>query len=235
MIESNFLATFLTFLLALVWLRINDFAAGRGWISSQLSRKIIHIGTGPIFVLCWIFFDSDPINRWLAACVPLLFSVQFLLIGLGVVQDKESVQAMSRSGDRREILHGPLYYGIVFVLITVIFWKDHPAGVAALMILCGGDGLADLVGRKFPIAQIPWNKNKSLGGSSAVLLGGFLLAAVILAIYQQFGIFGFAFPKELINLFAVALGAALVETLPIKEIDNLTVSITAVVIGYLML
>jgi phytol kinase len=235
MIENNFLATFMTFFLALIWLRINDFAAGRGWISSRLSRKIIHIGTGPIFVLCWIFFDNDPINRWLAACVPLLFSVQFLLIGLGVVQDEESVQAMSRSGDRREILRGPLYYGIVFVLITVIFWRDHPAGVAALMILCGGDGLADLVGRKYPIAKIPWNKEKSLGGSSAVLLGGFILSAIILAIYQQSGIFALVLPQDLTKLLVVALGATLIETLPIKESDNLTVSITAAIIGYLVL
>jgi phytol kinase len=53
-----------------------DFAAHRGWISSDLSRKIIHMGTGPIFVLCWLFFKGTPArillgSSYLAALVPL--------------------------------------------------------------------------------------------------------------------------------------------------------------------
>ena len=56
------LATVLTFAAALAFLRIMDFFAHRGWIESRLSRKLIHIGTGPIFVLCWLFFPDVPIS-----------------------------------------------------------------------------------------------------------------------------------------------------------------------------
>jgi hypothetical protein len=45
--------------LALLWLRLNTFAAQRGWISSDFSRKIIHMGTGPLFVLCWLLFRNS--------------------------------------------------------------------------------------------------------------------------------------------------------------------------------
>ena len=50
---SPFLALFITLVLALAEIRALDFAAHRGWIESRLSRKLIHILTGPLFVLCW--------------------------------------------------------------------------------------------------------------------------------------------------------------------------------------
>jgi phytol kinase len=183
------LATVLTFAAALAFLRLMDFFAQHGWIESRLSRKLIHIGTGPIFVLCWLFFPDAPESRWLAALVPLAITLQFALVGLGIMKDEASVKAMSRTGDRREILRGPLFYGIMFVLLTVLFWKDSPVGMTALMIMCGGDGIADLVGRRFPSKKIPYSPEKSLAGTLGVFAGGWLLSAFILAIYSGAGVF----------------------------------------------
>ncbi len=71
MLKNNILALGITLVIALLWLRINDFFAHKGWVSSSISRKIIHIGTGPIFVLCWLLFNDAPSARYLAAIVPL--------------------------------------------------------------------------------------------------------------------------------------------------------------------
>ena len=147
MFESQWIALIITFGMAILWLRVNDFAAHRGWMSSALSRKIIHMGTGPIFVLCWLLFPDTGLARYLAALIPLAITVQFALVGFGVIKDQSAVDAMSRSGDRREILRGPLFYGIVFVVLTILYWKDSPIGLLALMLLCGGDGLADVGAR----------------------------------------------------------------------------------------
>ena len=68
---NPYLATLFTFIIALTFLRLMDFLAHRGIIESKLSRKIIHIGTGPIFVLCWLMYPDVQISRWLAALVPL--------------------------------------------------------------------------------------------------------------------------------------------------------------------
>ncbi len=84
---NPYLATLLTFLIAVLFLRLMDFFAHRGWIESKLSRKFIHIGTGPIFVLCWLLYSDAPISRWLAALVPLLITVQFALVGTGLLKD----------------------------------------------------------------------------------------------------------------------------------------------------
>lgn len=83
MLSNKLVALTLTVLIAVAWLWINDFFAQRGWISSAISRKIIHIGTGPIFVLCWLLFTETPSARWLAAMVPLAITLQFALVGTG--------------------------------------------------------------------------------------------------------------------------------------------------------
>ena len=101
MLSNDYIALIITFIAAVAWFRLNDFAAHRGWISSQLSRKIIHIGTGPLFVLCWLLFNDAPSARYLAALVPGLITIQFLLVGLGIIKDEAAVKALSRAGDRR--------------------------------------------------------------------------------------------------------------------------------------
>ena len=231
---NNVIALVLTFVLALGWLRMMDFLAQRGLIESRLSRKIIHIGTGPLFVLCWLMFDNAPEARWLAALVPLAITVQFALIGLGILKDEASVKAMSRSGDRREILRGPLYYGIAFVAATLIFWKTSPVGIVALMLMCGGDGIADIVGRKIASPKLPWSREKSLAGSLGVLLGGFGLAALVLAVYVAAGAFPAPFGRYLLPLMLISLLGMLVESLPFKDIDNLTLTFAAALAGWFL-
>jgi phytol kinase len=235
LLHNNLLATIFTFAIALAWLRLNDFAAHRGWVSGSLSRKIIHIGTGPIFVLSWLFFDDAWISRWLAALVPFAITVQFALVGTGAIKDEAAVRAMSRSGRRSEILRGPLYYGIVFIVLTLVYWKGSPIGIVALMLMCGGDGLADVVGRRWGSVKLSWNPNKSWVGSLGMLLGGWILAAGIYSIYVAVGIFSGPVWISLPALTLIALICTFVEMLPIKDVDNLTVTAAAILLGHLLL
>lgn len=228
---NPFLATLITFVIALGWLRLMDFAAHRGWIESRLSRKLIHIGTGPIFVLCWLLFSEVWYSRWLAALVPFAITIQFALIGLGVIKDEASVKAMSRSGDRREILRGPLFYGIVFVILTLAFWKTSPVGIIALMLMCGGDGLADILGRNFKSARLPWNQRKSVLGSLGMFIGGWILTLLVIAAYIPAGIFTGPLSSYLLPITTIALLGMLVESLPLRDVDNLTVTLAAVLLG----
>ena len=232
MLNSDFIALIITFAFILIWLRGNDFAAHRRWISSQVSRKIIHIGTGPLFVLCWLLFPNTSTSRYIAALVPLAITLQFFLVGIGVIRDEAAVQAMSRSGDPREILRGPLFYGIIFVICTVLFWYDSPIGIVALMQLCGGDGLADILGRRFGRAHIPWNHQKTWMGSFGMFLGGFLLSLLILIIYVAIGIFSTPILIMLPALLVISIAATLVETIPLRDVDNITVTLTAILLGF---
>jgi len=230
---NNYIALIITFVISLVFLRSMDFIAHRGWIDSKLSRKIIHIGTGPIYVLCWFLFQDTPDARWLAALVPFAITVQFALIGLGVMKDEASVKAMSRNGDPKEILRGPLYYGIMFVALTLVYWKDSPIGIIALMMMCGGDGIADIVGRRISSPKLPWSREKSIAGTVSVFAGGWVFASMLIFIYVTAGVFGGPFTSYLFPITLIALGGALVESLHYKDIDNVTMTLASALIGSL--
>lgn len=231
---NPYLAAVLTFAIAIAFLRLMDYLAHRGWIGGKLNRKLIHIGTGPIFVLCWLMFPDQTISRYLAALVPLLITVQFVLVGTGIVKDEAAVQAMTRTGNPREILRGPLFYGIMFVLLTVIYWKDSPIGITALMMMCGGDGIADIIGRRVQSAKLPWSAEKSMAGSLSVFAGGALMTVFILFIYVGAGVFAAPFQAYLAPIFWIALGGTLVESLPFKDIDNITLTVVSAIIGHLV-
>ena len=231
---NPYVATLITFAIAIAFLRVMDFFAHQGWIESKLSRKFIHIGTGPIFVLCWLLFPDIPSARYLAALVPLLITVQFILVGTGLMKDDAAVQAMTRTGNPREILRGPLFYGIMFVVLTVVYWKDSPIGITALMMMCGGDGVADIVGRRIKSPKLFWSREKSVAGSLSVFAGGALLSAVILFIYVTLGIFPTPFSSYLMPIALIALGGMLIESLPFKDVDNITLTVVSALIGHLV-
>jgi phytol kinase len=223
----------ITLLVALSWLRMMDTLAARGWLEQKLSRKIIHIGTGPLFLLSWPFFSAELGARYLAALVPLSITVQFVGIGLGLVQDPAAVQAMTRTGNPQDILKGPLYYGLVFVACTIGFWRSSPVGILALMMMCGGDGLADIVGRRWGVHKLPFNADKSWAGSAAMFLGSFLFAVGFLSLFNTLDLLQpqLDWIVAVGRVGAIAFLATLVEALPLRDIDNLTLTGVAVILG----
>lgn len=234
MFTNNFIALTLTLTAALLWLRLIEFSVQKGWIPSTLSRKIIHIGTGPIFVFCWLIFRNTPSARYLAAVIPLAITLHFFLVGIGLSKDQSAVQAMSRSGKRQEILFGPLFYGIVFVLLTVFFWYDSPIGIIALMVLSGGDGLADVFGRNLGETKLPWTTEKTWMGTLGMFLGAWVFSIGVLAVYTALSIFPAPLSTYLLPVTIISLAATLVESLPIKNLDNITVTLAAVLAGSLL-
>jgi len=229
-------ALVISFGLALLWLRSMDFLAHRGLIGQKLSRKIIHIGTGPIYILCWNFFSFNPSARYLAALIPLAITIQFFFVGMGWIKDPAAVQAMSRTGDRKEILRGPLYYGCMFILLTLIFWQTTPVGILALMILSGGDGFADILGRRFGKLKIPFSNDKSFMGSVGMLFFSFTFGALFVSIFNSMGYFSKAYslPTVLFSVFVISLAATIVEAYTRSDLDNLTITLASVVLGLLL-
>jgi phytol kinase len=229
------LATVVTLAAAVCWLRMNDYFAHRGWVNGQTSRKIIHMGTGPLFVLCWLLFPDGTWSRYLAAIIPLLISIQFFLVGVGIINDQSAVDAMTRHGNRKEILRGPLLYGLAFVVLTVIYWKDSPIGIIALMLLSGGDGLADIIGKRFGKQKLVWSKNKSWAGSFAMFLGGTGFTFFVLFVFSQMGVFSTSFQTLILPVVVIGIACTGIESMPLEEFDNLTVPITAVLLGHWLL
>jgi phytol kinase len=233
---QDIVATVITLALCLLWLRLMDVLAHRGLIEQKLSRKIIHIGTGPLFVVCWNLFSSEVWARYAAALVPLAITAQFAAVGFGLMKDEAAVKAMTRHGDPKEILRGPLYYGIVFVVCTLLFWRHSPVGIVALMVMCGGDGLADVVGRRFGSAKLPFSPDKSYAGSLGMFLGSFLFGIGMLALFNALG--NFQPPIDVgygtLTVAVICLVATAIEALPFHDIDNITITLASIIVGVLM-
>jgi phytol kinase len=123
---------------------------------------------------------------------------------------------------------------LVFVAVTLIYWKDSLIGIPALMMMCGGDGIADIVGRRVNSHKLPWSPEKSLAGSLSVFAGGWLLTMFIFMVYVWAGVFDGPIERFLLPVTWIALGAMLVESLPFKDVDNITLTGASALIGHLV-
>ena len=141
----------------LLWLQLWITLTKKGVIDSKLSRKIIHSGSAPIFMLLWPLYSASSNAKFIASSVVAIQAGRLILAGLGAGnkddQNKSNygvvatnslnnnddnnkingnrgiVGAISRSGSKKEALQGPLIYTIMLFLGTLIWFRDSPAGV----------------------------------------------------------------------------------------------------------
>lgn len=105
------------------------------------------------------------------------------------------------------------------VLILILLFQRHSVFIAIpWVILAFGDGFATLIGRHVPLVKLPWNSDKSLGGSLTFLLFG-TAASIAAAMF---------FNYERIDVaIAAAVVATIAESLPLRIDDNITVPFAA--------
>ncbi|KAM7496420.1 hypothetical protein LguiA_020834 [Lonicera macranthoides] len=231
-VVGDIFAAALSLGIALFVLQIWAETAKRGVFDQKLNRKLVHISFGLVFMLCWPIFSSGRRGAILASLIPGIFIVKMLLLGLGISKDEATVKSMSRYGDYRELLKGPLYYACTITFACAIYWRTSPVAISSICNLCAGDGVADIVGRRFGSQKIPYNKNKTIAGSAAMAIAGF---AASIGYMHYFSMFGYIDESwGMVSRFLVlSLVAVLVESHPLstKLDDNLTVPLSAVLVG----
>ena len=116
---------------------------------------------------------------------------------------------------------------------TVFGWRASTVGLAAMAAMCSGDGLADMVGRRFGRGNA-WGHNpaKSQIGSLAMGGGGFGVACLLTSYFHGLGYLevGISSQKVAWVLMWGSWVAAAVESLVpvvIPVDDNLAVPIAA--------
>jgi phytol kinase len=179
----------------------------RRWPNQQeWSRKLVHIGTGPVVLLAWACGIDRAIAVPVAGAVTLLAALNHRLRILPGIEDI----------DRHS--YGTIAYGASITLLFWLFWPARPEPVVAgVLTMALGDGLAGLVG---PLVSSPrWQvlgQTRSLVGTAVM---GITTAAVLLglALLQPASA---PPPWALLAMAAVATG---VEQWASAGIDNLTV------------
>jgi dolichol kinase len=198
----------------------------------------VHTLAGPLFLLCWPLFSAAPHARFVAAVVPALNGLRLVLAGTGLVPDPRAVSAMTRTGAAQELLRGPLAYVAVLAAVTAGCWRGSPVGLVVTSLMCGGDGLADIVGRRLGGSNpLPWNPAKSWAGSAAMVAGGFGMSMALIAWFGATGHLRLDPARAAAAVAAISVAAAAMESLPINQTvdDNLSVPAVAAALGMLLL
>ncbi|MHA1520157.1 MAG: diacylglycerol/polyprenol kinase family protein [Promethearchaeota archaeon] len=236
-------ATILTLVVLLGVVEINGKIQKSGKLPTYVTRKIIHILAGPIFFLAWFFYTGTPASRYIAAVVPLLFVVQFAGIGLGIMKDEAFVRSMSRSGDPKELLKGTLYYAVVMMLVAIFFFyvpsegigSANPVGFIIIGCLAGGDGLADIIGRKFGGDKKfgLFKAEKTIAGIIAMFVASFLFSLGLVAIFSiEASIFNLSI--LIWPILIASIVATVAEALSPPHLDNLIIPVAVLLTIFLI-
>lgn len=112
------------------------------------------------------------------------------------------------------------FYTGILLAILLFGWSENGfyIAMASAIVLALGDSMSTLVGKKFGRHKIPYNRDKSLEGA----LGGAVYA--FLGIYIYFSIFTPLPSPFLLSLAGASVGM-LVESMPLKVDDNLTIPV----------
>jgi hypothetical protein len=113
---------------------------------------------------------------FVAAIVPGLNALHLFLVGAGTITAPALVSSVSRSEDRTELIRGPCIYAVVLFVATILSWRGGISAPCIVAMMCGGDGVADLVGRRLGQHKLPWSAGKSWAGSIAMFAVGLTLS-----------------------------------------------------------
>jgi len=238
----DIIAFIISFIVILMLVQINAAIEKSGKLSTVVTRKVIHTFAAPLWVLTWMLFSGSVFSRWLALIVPLIFVLQFTMIGTGKMENEDFVRSMSRSGDPKELLGGTLYYAFLMVVVAILWFYVPADGSAATPLalivfgcLAGGDGFADVIGRKFG-----GDKKFGIGGAEKTFAGvigmfiGSFLFSVVLVFLFSFEVAAFSVADLLLPIVVVSLVATIVEAITPKGLDNITITIAAIIMVLLL-
>ncbi len=205
-----------------------------GKLSSDLSRKVIHIAAGS-FIWIWLFLDTSDGWSWiLNIAVPLLFFLTFLMKGTKGNPDDSDVKTMTRTGDPRELLKGPLYFTVVMMIAGTILYGSY-AGMLMMAIVGWGDGIAPYIGKRWGKREYKTlGRQKTIEGSIGVLLFSIIGSLIFLVILGVFG----GLPGDadailadpgvdlliiVIVIVVISIVAMIIEALSPSDVDNLLI------------
>lgn len=237
MILRDVASTALTAVLAVVFVRAVTYGYEQGWYSSKVGRKLNHTLAAPLFILFFPLFSPADGARLFAGLVTTTNILRLYLAGTGS-GETSLAKTVSRSGDKAEVLGGPFIYVCIFQLCIWFFWRTSPVGVVAMSTMAAGDGMADLIGRRWG-ERSPWSfasDNKSMVGTLAFALSAFACSFGLLNWLAATGCLELSLGTMDLagHVLLISIVCAFVELVPVGD-DNFTVPLTAAALAALLL
>ena len=174
----------------------------------ELSRKIVHIGTGAVVPLAWFFEIPFVVALPVAAVITVLTTINHQWRFIPAVEDV----------DRNS--YGTIAYGIAITTLLLLFWPTRADAVSAgVLVMALGDGLAGLIGRN--VASPKWvlfgQTKSSVGTMTMAVVSGLVLIGL-----ARWSGADLSLPAAL-GMVAMATG---LEQLSWSGLDNLSVPLS---------
>ena len=174
----------------------------------ELSRKIVHIGTGAVVPLAWFFEIPFVVALPVAAVITVVTTINHQWRFIPAVEDV----------DRNS--YGTIAYGIAITTLLLLFWPTRADAVSAgVLVMALGDGLAGLIGRN--VASPKWvlfgQTKSSVGTMTMAVVSGL----VLIGLARWSGV-DLSLPAAL-GMVAIATG---LEQLSWSGLDNLSVPLS---------
>ena len=174
----------------------------------ELSRKIVHIGTGAVVPLAWFFEIPFVVALPVAAVITVVTTINHQWRFIPAVEDV----------DRNS--YGTIAYGIAITTLLLLFWPTRADAVSAgVLVMALGDGLAGLIGRN--VASPKWvlfgQTKSSVGTMTMAVVSGLVLIGL-----AQWSGADLSLPAAL-GMVAMATG---LEQLSWSGLDNLSVPLS---------
>ena len=225
----NAIAALIVFIYIMVIIKIMDIMVSKGF-SQDISRKIIHIAAGS-WIIFWPIFYPGHWSYTFNIIVALLWTLLFLQKGLKASPDDPAVKTMTRTGDPKELLRGPLFFTLVMEFIG-IFYFMRLEGILTMAALGWGDGLAPVFGKYYGKNKYSvFGNEKSLQGSLAMFIFSFfamfLLTLIILPNAVLSNVSGFA-----VKALFLSIIATITEALSPRDVDNILIPAVLLIVMY---
>ena len=174
----------------------------------ELSRKIVHIGTGAVVPLAWFFEIPSVVALPVAAVITVVTTINHQWRFIPAVEDV----------DRNS--YGTIAYGIAITTLLLLFWPTRADAVSAgVLVMALGDGLAGLIGRN--VASPKWvlfgQTKSSVGTMTMAVVSGLVLIGL-----ARWSGADLSLPAAL-GMVAMATG---LEQLSWSGLDNLSVPLS---------
>ena len=187
---------------------------------SELTRKVVHIGTGNVILFAW----------WLHIPAWVGIGASIIASGIAIISYFIPILPSINSVKRQSL--GTFFYAITIGVLISWFWPiNHPEYAAmGILIMAWGDGMAAIIGQRFgKHSYTIWGITKSWEGSLAMALMSFLVTLLILL-----SVVGNLWQTWLTALL-VAILATTLEAFSKLGIDNLTVPIASAATAFFLI
>jgi phytol kinase len=174
----------------------------------ELSRKLVHIGTGAVVPLAWFFEIPFVVALPVAAVITVVTTINHQWRFIPAVEDI----------DRNS--YGTIAYGIAITTLLLLFWPTRADAVSAgVLVMALGDGLAGLIGRN--VESPKWvlfgQTKSSVGTMTMAVVSGLVLIGL-----ARWSGADLSLPAAL-GMVAMATG---LEQLSWSGLDNLSVPLS---------